>query len=145
MSPTSLGHVLSTPIRYVFYRILSWRLRDAHETTPVLVAALLTALVLYLNALFLLMVIRAIMHSELLPALPQNTVPLYAAGLVALVAWISLASGLWVNNGGYQALEHEFGASAGRPKGNHGTVLFWIYIAGSIIAPILMAFVWQKT
>ncbi len=81
--------VLFKPVRYVFYRILTWKLRDPRESTPVVAASLVTVLLLWVNLLCATMITNAVRGRLLLADFPGGRVGLSAFA----VSW--LLSILW--------------------------------------------------
>ena len=138
-------HSIAKPIRYVFYRILSWKLRDAGENAPMLVAGMCTALLLWFNAMSLMMLGNALLHREsLLPRLPGTRFEQYAVAALLLFAFARVESKLWVENGKLEKLVAEFecmnkGAAAVR------NVSFWGYVVVSILLPIVLAVYWRRS
>ena len=125
------------PVRYVFYRILSWKMHDSRETAPVLVAAIATTLLLLLNAMLIFMTINAALDREILPAAKRSS--LFGPVAIILIASYFAMNSAWVANGRWNRLEAEFKAS-----GRMLRTLFWCYIVLSIGAPFVFAVIWRS-
>ncbi len=120
------------PIRYVFYRILTWKLRDARESTPVFVAELLTSMLLLINGLFVFMAVNAFHGRALLPLFKRSS--MYAPVTLFFGASCLLMNWLWVENGRWQSIQTEFQKQNRLPH-----ILFWCYLVVSVAAPIALA------
>jgi hypothetical protein len=129
------------PIRYVFYRILVWKLRDVREDTPVLVAGLGTSLLLFLNGILAFMVINDLSGRALLPELHRGLVEYLTAAILFLTA-AGVMGSAWFVNRNFDPLQQEFGVTT--PTREHvRTVLFWSYIVLSAVAPLVYAILWH--
>jgi hypothetical protein len=95
------------PWRYVYFRILMWKLRDPRETTPVLVAGMATSVLLYLNGMLVLMVSNALRGRRLLPAEHLGNIG-YAEFALALIATTALINLSWASDGKLARLSDEF-------------------------------------
>jgi len=129
------------PIRYVYYRILLWKLSDRRENTPVLVAGLATSLLLTLNVMLTFMFINELSGRPPLPPLRFGLVA-YLAGAIAFAAAAGAMNVAWVANGGFDKLQQEFRAAA-PARESVRTVLFWSYIVLSVAAPLVFAILWR--
>ena len=132
-------YILLKPIRYLFYRLLTYKLRDARETTPVLVACLATTGLLLFNLMSATMVVSYLAgRQDLLPALGRWT--LYAA--IAVAAWLGYVAmrAAWVDNGNYARLVSEF-QTRSQVRETLRAALFWSYLLLTIALPISLAIV----
>ena len=131
------------PLRYVFYRILSWKLRDPRETTPVLVAGMATALLLFFNFLFAFMVANILMGHRVLPTQRLGNVEYVALGALFLMV-VSMFNSAWVADGKFAELEKEF-ANGTPAQETVRTVLLWVYVISSAAMPVALAILWHAT
>jgi hypothetical protein len=133
---------LFKPIRYVFYRILTWKLNDPRESTPVLVATLGTSLLLFTNALLILMLYDDYSGREFLPSL-HRTPRTYGvvAVLLASLAWPMYSA--WVAKGNFAKLQREFETGA-RSRSSSRTIMFWSYIVLTVAVPLIYAIVYSS-
>ena len=129
------------PIRYVFYRILAWKLRDRSENTPVLVAAIATSLLLFVNGLLALMVINDLSGRPLLPELHRGLVEYVTAAILLLTA-AGVMNSVWVAKGNFERLQQEFRVTT-RRREDVRTILFWSYIVLSPMTPLVYAILWH--
>ena len=134
--------MLLNPLKYVFYRILAWKLRDPRESTPVLVAALATVLLLLFNAVTATMLVNGFREQALLPDFPGGRFGLSAVVLLFFVIGYNLMKSAWVENGRYHQLEREFQAIDQRTD-RVRNALFWTYLVVSILLPFLLSIFWH--
>jgi hypothetical protein len=144
MSPRSIAHIVSAPVRYVFYQILSWKLRDSREDTPVLVASLATSILLWFNAVAAVMVWNGLLGRNSLLPLPYTRLELYGGAAVLLVVAHLAMARIWVDNGNYAKLVEEF-ETANRRRRRVRLALFWSYIAVSALLPPCLVIFWPKS
>jgi hypothetical protein len=128
------------PLRYVFYRILTSKLRDPSETTPVLVACIATSLLLFFNLMLADMIINAWRGVHLLATRSGFAYVLVA---VMLAVAVRLMYAAWVDDGKLAILSEEFSRD---PAERNFTLdlLFWGYIVFSPISPIVFAILWHS-
>jgi hypothetical protein len=136
-------HRLLKPLRYVFYRILEWKLRDRREATPVLVAALATVLLLFLNVITATMLVNGFRGRLLLPNFPGGRIGLSGVLLIAFYLGYNMMRLAWVENGRYDQLEREFQSTDTR-IGTFRTALFWSYLVLSVLVPFLLSIFWPR-
>ena len=134
---------LLTPIRYVFYRLLVYKLRDPGETTPVFVASLATTTLLLFNVMSATMVVNHVAgRRDLLPSL-NNWTSYVVVAAIEMLGYLLIRSS-WVDNGNYGRLTTEF-----RSRGPSGdamrTVLFWSYLCLTVALPIGLAVLLPNT
>ena len=133
--------ILFTPIRYVFYRLLMYKLRDPQENMPVLVACLVTTLLLLINGMSAWMIVN-FGRQPLLP--PVDRLTFYAIGMpVELLAYL-LMRAAWVDNGNLDRLSAEF-QPQGRVSEQLRAVLFWSYLCLTVALPIGLAIMHPHT
>ncbi len=131
-------HTLLKPIRYVFYRILQFKLRDRQEPTPILVAALCTFLLLFFNAMGLMMTINIVLgRHPILPAVPWPA--LAAVVLAASIVGYQIMKSAWVERDGYSNLVREFESNR---QNRVRAALFWAYIVVSVGLPVFISVLW---
>jgi len=132
---------ITKPIRYVFYRILTWKLRDSREALPVATAAVI--LLVLLDANFLAPYVLLSHLTGRSTAWLSDWSGIGRGGAYVLAGVITLGFArfvtyLWVDNGGFDQLVHEFqSSSAARLRVR--TILFWSYIVLSVAFPIAVA------
>jgi hypothetical protein len=90
-------HLILKPLRYVFYRILTWKIRDPRESTPVLVAGIATSVLLAFNCMLVAMVANALRGRPLLPHDKLSNGDYVAVGL-APIAMTGLMNVAWFAN-----------------------------------------------
>jgi hypothetical protein len=130
------------PIRYVYYRVLMWRLKDGRDRTPTVTASIAVSLLLFLNAMLIgeILLTRAgrpwpNIHRDLLT---------YASVSGALVLLHTAMYFAWVANGRFEGLRQEFDTpSPGRQKTR--SILFWSYVILSVTVPYVFAIVIGST
>jgi hypothetical protein len=134
-------HRTLKPIRYVFYRILMWKLSDARESTPIFVACMATSLLLFCNVLAAFMVANVLGGRDVLPKQRLGNV---AYGVVAILLLVSswLMNSAWVADGRFAKLEKEFMSGTERRE-RVRIVLFWAYVILSLALPIALAIAWH--
>jgi hypothetical protein len=134
--------LLLKPIRYVFYRTLASKLRDATEITPVLVACTSTSLFLGLNVLLVYMLVNCVWQGEPFPQGYNSNLlyPLIVASFLALNRMMTFA---WVVDGKFDNLRREFAGGDPHRKSVR-SILFWTYVVFSGAAPIVLAILWHK-
>jgi hypothetical protein len=129
---------IAKPIRYVFYRIFTWKLKDPQEALPALTAGVVTFVLLYANlfaSYFLFSHLSGQSTTWLIdyPGIGRGRAYL-AVGLVSL-GFGRLITYLWIDNGRFAQLQTEFEpASVTRQRVR--TVLFWSFIILSVVFPI---------
>jgi hypothetical protein len=135
-------HWLLKPIRYVFYRILAWKLRDSRESTPVLVAGLATTLLIVLNCTLVMMCAYGLRGGG--PLLPTGHFgPLhYLVAAAVFFASSSLMNSVWVANEKFAKVQHEFAGGTQRRQLVR-TVLFWACVVASPVLPLVFAILWH--
>lgn len=134
--------MLLTPLRYVFYRILAWKLREQRESLPVLVAVGITVILLFYNLLAIVMIVNRLRGKSLIPDLPGGRIGLGISLVLSLaIAYLAMRSA-WVENRGRVELE-KFLA-----RGTRGdpvrSLLFWTYIVVTMVAPFLLSILWRS-
>jgi hypothetical protein len=65
-------HSIIKPFRYVFYRILTWKLRDPRAASPAMVAGGATALLLFFNGVLVLMLTRGLRGNVCFQTCPRQ-------------------------------------------------------------------------
>jgi hypothetical protein len=68
------SHWLLKPIRYVYYRVLIYKMRDTREVIPVMIAGYTTTLLLVFNCMLVVMTVMAsrVRAGPLLPYIPRT-------------------------------------------------------------------------
>ncbi len=135
--------MLLRPLRYVFFRILSWKLRDPRESTPVVVASLSTIILLFFNLMAFTMLVNGFTGHPLLPPLRGGRGAQSALLAFCCIVGYSAMRTAWVQNGGYFLLQREFHPGDSRLE-RRRTVLFWSYIALSVALPFLLSICWRR-
>jgi hypothetical protein len=142
-----LGSILVTPmfrpLRYVFFRILEWKLHDTQENTPLLVASLGTFVLLCSNAILVTMLVNGFMGRPLIPRVSMERNVSYVLLAAAAIIFTRLTSKAWVENGRYQQLLREFAKTTDHHE-RVRTVLFWSYVLSSIVVPIALSIFWPR-
>jgi hypothetical protein len=132
---------IAKPLRYVFYRILTWKLRDPRETLPVATAAVILLVLLDANFLapYLLLSHLAGRSTTWLSDWPGiGRGGAYVLAGVITLGFARLVTYVWVDNGRFDQLVQEFqSSSAARLRVR--TILFWSYIVLSVAFPIAVA------
>jgi hypothetical protein len=128
------------PIRYVFYRILMWKLHDRTEQMPVLATAGVTTLLLFSNAILALMTFNDLSGRPPLPEVHRGLVE-YVTGAILALAVAGVMNSAWVADGKFDQLQREFRVTT-RTRENVRTVLFWGYIVFSAVTPFIYAILW---
>jgi hypothetical protein len=136
-SGATVIHTILKPLRYVFFRVLTSKLRDPYDPTPVLTASLVTILLLFGNAVGLTMIVNATMHRTLLPPFPGGHVALGGTILVTAVLGHRAMSAAWVEGTGLANLAREFAPDPALER--RRTVLFWSYVILSFGFPTALA------
>ena len=132
------------PLRYVFFRVLAWKLRSPREPTPVLAASLVTCVLLFLNVLGLTMAINIVLgRHPVLPSFPGGRAALGALFLGCALVAHNAMSAAWAEGEGYAQLLKEFERDPRRDRIR--TALFWIYVVAPIGLPLLLAILWFGT
>jgi hypothetical protein len=129
---------IAKPIRYAFYRIFTWRLKDPRETLPALTAGVVTWILLYANFFAPYFLFSRL--NGLSPTWLTNYPGIGRGGAYIVACILSLALGrliayIWVDNGRFAQLQTEF-ESASYTHQRVRTILFWSYIIVSIAFPI---------
>jgi hypothetical protein len=130
------------PIRYVFYRILAWKLSDRRESTPLLVAGFATSLLLAFNGMLAFMVVNQLSGRPLLSKLHREPVEYVITALLFLTA-AGVMNFVWVANGSFVKLQEEFRPST-PTRETVRTVLFWSHILLSVVTPLVYAILWHS-
>jgi hypothetical protein len=132
---------ISKPLRYVFYRILSWKLKDVSEALPVLASAGILFVLLGANlvgAYFLVVNLTNRPGAWLTTMLENGSRgPDYVVTALAAFAFTRLVTYAWVDNGRLEKLIREF-QSAPADQERRRTILFWGYVLFSIAFPIIV-------
>jgi len=136
-----LMNLILKPLRYVFYRILTWKMRDPRETTPVLVAGIGTSVLLFFNCMLAVMVVNALRGR---PLLPQGRIGngVYLAVALALIVTTGLMNAAWIDKGNFARLSKEFSSQQTEHR-RVRTLLFWAYVVLSGATPIVLAIAWH--
>jgi hypothetical protein len=131
---------LLKPIRYVFFRILTWKLKDYRESTPVLVASMATSVLLFFNVLLVAVLASVYQGRSIMPEL-HRTIGLYleVGAFFLLISW--LMSSAWVANGNLAKLQREFEAG-GHASASIRNFMFWSYVVFSVAAPLIISIGW---
>jgi hypothetical protein len=134
--------LLLKPTRYVFYRLLTWKLRDLRDPSPVVFASFATFLLLFFNAIGMAIIVNIILgHRPVLGNFPGGrgalAVVVLGGGLLAYAAM----SAAWVQDGKFSRLVEEFRPDPRRDPVRN--VLFWGYFVISIVLPIVLAVVYS--
>ena len=137
---SELMHLLARPIRYIYYRILVWKLHDATESTPVLAAGVVVTAVLSLNLLLIVEIVSIVCELPF-PVIQRDLQSYLLLGL-AVLAVVGLMHSAWVSGGKFAELEKEFG-SATRRRETVRSVLFWGYLTLSAVSPFALAIAWH--
>ena len=137
---SELVHLLVRPIRYVYYRILVWKLHDPTESMPFLAAGSLVVMLLAVNSLLIVEIV-VIVYGFGFPVIERDLRNYVFLGVVGLAA-VGLMHSAWASGGRFAELEKEFG-SATRRREIARSVLFWGYITLSAVAPLALAIVWH--
>lgn len=135
--------MLLRPLRYVFFRILSWKLRDPRESTPVLVASLSTIVLLFFNLMVVTMLVNGFTGHPLLPPLRGGPGALSALLVFCFIVGHAAIRTAWIENARYALLRSEFHPGDSRIE-RRRTVLFWSYIALSVALPFLLSIFWPR-
>jgi hypothetical protein len=132
---------ITKPIRYVFYRILTWKLRDSREALPVATAAGILLVLLDANLLAPYLLVshltgRSTRWLSEWPGIGRGGA--YVLAGVMTFGFARLLAYLWVDAGRFDQLVKEFqSSSAARLRVR--TILFWSYIVLSVAFPIAVA------
>jgi hypothetical protein len=126
------------PVRYVFYRILSWKLKHGHDSNPVLGATLTMSGLLILNAMLVGEVVLTRSGREW-PAV-HRSLPLYFGAAGALLLMHMIMYYAWVAKGRFGALQAEFDAPGPRRQ-TVRSISFWSYVVLSVATPIVFAII----
>ena len=132
---------IAKPLRYVFYRILTWKLRDSREALPVATAAVILLVLLDANFLapyLLLSHLTGHSTSWLSEWLGIGRGGAYVVAGVITLAFARLITYLWVDNGRLDQLVKEFQSNS-TARLRVRTILFWSYIVISGAFPISVA------
>ena len=127
--------IMTKPFRYIFYRIVAYRLSRPRVGSAVLSGSGTITVLLVLNLMTLRIVYGYVTGR---PGFGEPTAVDYV--LAVSVLWItwSLASRFWVDNGHWGELVHEFGSEEpGRRRRN--LVVIWCYVLVSWLAPFVLA------
>jgi hypothetical protein len=143
MPAESTVHAFAKPVRYLFYRVLSWKLHDEHDLTPALTASLSTLLFLSINVMTVAMLWNWWLGREPLPTLPANRVALCLVVIASGAVVHRVLKRLWVDNGRYNKLVQEFETSDDTRR-RVNSVILWSYIIGTAITPICVAILWRN-
>jgi hypothetical protein len=132
---------IAKPIRYVFYRIVTWKLKDPQEVLPALTAGVVTFVLLYANLFapyFLFSHLNGQSTTWLIdyPGIGRGRAYV-VVGLMSL-GFGRLITYLWIDNGRFAQLQTEF-ESASVTRQRVRTFLFWSYIILSVAFPIAVA------
>jgi hypothetical protein len=130
------------PLRYVSYRILTWKLRDPSETTPILVACIATSVLLFFNLMLAVMVINVWRGIDLLPKMHRSNLEYVLVAAMLAVA-VRLMYAAWIDEGKLAILSKEFSRD---PAERDSTLdlLFWGYIVFSVMSPLVFAILWHS-
>jgi hypothetical protein len=139
-----LMNPLLKPVRFVFYQLLSSKLKDPTERTPILVASLTTALLLFFNAAGLMMLVNHMEHRTLVPRLPGTRGLQVAVGITCGLVFTQVTRRAWVDGQNFRRLENEFGATDG-PAAKGPRLLFGAYVILTIVIPVAMFLCWSRT
>lgn len=134
--------MLSNPLKYVFYRILAWKLRDPREPNPTLVAVLATVVLLFFNAGAGTMLINGFRGQPLLPDFPGGRIGLSVVVLLAFALGYNVMTSAWVDKGRFHQLEREF-QSVDPWTAKVRNLLFWIYVVVSVLLPFGLSIFWH--
>jgi len=134
--------VLLRPMRYVFYRLLTWKLRDQRDSSPVLFASFATAILLSFNAMGVVIIVNIVRgYRPVLPDFPGGREALaLAAVAIGLLAYAAM-SAAWVQDGKFSRLVEEFKPDPYRDRVRN--ILFWGYFVISIGLPVVLAVVYS--
>jgi hypothetical protein len=135
---------LLKPVRFVFYQSLSSKLKDPTERMPILVASLTTALLLFFNAVGLMMLVNHLENRTLVPRLPGTRSLQVAVGIMCGLVFTQLTRRAWVDGQNFRRLENEFGAANG-PAAKRPRLLFRAYVILTIVIPVAMVLCWSRT
>jgi hypothetical protein len=125
------------PLEYLFYRALSWKLRNPGERFPFFASVGMVAVLLSLNVLTLIVANDAVGREHSLP-LPLTTPA--DRGWVGAAVWgglYVLLRSVWIHNGRYRAILDQF-ANESTSMRMRRTVYMWSYIVISVCAPFAM-------
>ena len=126
------------PLRYVFYRTLSWRRKHGRDRAAILEASISVSFLLFLNALLVGEIF--ITRSGRAWPIIHRDFPTYLGASGAFFLMYVAMYFAWVANGKVGNLQREFDApSPGRQKAR--SLLFWSYVILSAITPIAFAVV----
>ncbi len=129
---------IAKPLRYVFYRILTWKLRDSREALPVATAAFSLLVLLDANLLAPYLLLshltgRSTARLSNWPGIGRGGA--YVLAGVITLGFARLVTYVWVDNGRFDQLVMEFQSSSAARLPVR-TFLFWSYIALSVAFPI---------
>jgi hypothetical protein len=135
--------MLLKPLKYVFYRILAWKLRDKRESLPVLVAAGATVLLLFFNLIAAVMILNRLRGHDLLPDPPGGIDGLAVFLLFSLAVGYLAMRYAWLDKSGFVELRREFRSGGPRTDALR-SALFWTYIVASGALPFILSICWRR-
>jgi hypothetical protein len=122
-------NVITKPIRYVFYRVLKWKLTiSPADPTPVFTAVGVITLLLIFNLAAIQVVV--------------NHLTGYMVIAAAFAAMYYLTNKFWVANGHWPELCGEF-EQLEKTHGVLASFFFWFYVTLSVASPIVLVLLWR--
>jgi hypothetical protein len=133
-------NVITKPIRYVFYRVLKWKLTiTPADPTPMFTAVGIVTLLLIFNLAAIQVVINHLTSRSLFGR-PTETD--YILIVAAFAAMYYLTNKFWVANGYWSELCGEF-EQLEKSHGVLALLFFWFYVSLSIASPIVLVLLWR--
>lgn len=124
------------PLEYVFYRALSWKLRDKDERFPLFASVAMVAMLLSVNVLTLILAAEKVdVTHSLLPTTPANRGLL---GIAVLGGLYGLLRHLWIRDERYRIILDRFSGESGLMRMRR-TVCMWSYVVISVCAPFAIS------
>jgi hypothetical protein len=120
---------------YLFYRILHRKQADKRERSPLHVATMSVAVLLYLNVLSLLLLSELATHRLWLTTIGRG--PRSSLALIVGIALYLIVQRLCVNRNGSVYNEKAF-TSESPMDHQRRTILMWCYIFVTVAAPIVL-------
>jgi hypothetical protein len=133
-------NVITKPIRYVFYRVLKWKLTiSPADPTPVFTAVGVITLLLIFNLAAIQVVVN---HLTGRPLFGRPTDADYMVIAAAFAAMYYLTNKFWVANGHWPELCGEF-EQLEKTHGVLASFFFWFYVTLSVASPIVLVLLWR--
>ena len=126
------------PLEYLFYRALTWKLRDKGERFPFFASVAIVAMLLSVNVATLVLAGEKVDVTHSWPVMTRGDRGLL--GMAVWGGWCLLLRNRWVRDERSRAILDQFSGESRSLRMRH-TVFMWSYIVVSLCAPVAVVVV----